>query len=142
MNGPTVALVGIISIALGLITSILVFGIKLGALQLKVETMWEFLTRRAYAEFINKGLGAMSSPIEITPKGLIMIMPFIEKFLPFWSSLLAKNPSITDGELFLEIERQFGDFLVEQICIPHQLSAGACVIAVIMGCRKKAEERY
>jgi hypothetical protein len=41
------------------------------------------------------------------------------------------HQNITDTELALEIERRFGDQLVQKVCIPHGLFMGACLLIAI-----------
>ena len=43
---------------------------------------------------------------------------------------------MTNRELFLAIEVQFGDEIVQEVCIPHGLLAGSCILAAIAVCRE------
>jgi hypothetical protein len=60
-------------------------------------------------------------------------MPFLEKFLPLYKKLAAIGAS--EAEMFLVFEREFGDFIVQQICIPNGLTQGACLVAIIRTCK-------
>ena len=47
----------------------------------------------------------------------------------FYAKLGRSN--ITDAELALEIERRFGDQILEKVCIPHGLYMGAGLLIAI-----------
>jgi len=114
---------------------VLYLSYRVGQASIKIDTLWDFIIRRAKVEFVEKGFGVMQSPLAIKAGALKLIEPFVMRVLPFYNDLVDKNPAISDKDLFIELEMKFGDDLVKQVCIPHNLTAGACMILVIEGCR-------
>lgn len=148
-------LVGVLTGLLSLASVVYLAGVKMSALQasiacllgldvttaelrVKVDTLWDFLMRRAKAEAVQVGWGAMGSPIHLTTAGFEMIRPFLNKFLPVYAELVARNAS--EQEVWMTLENRFGDEIIEQICIPGKVSAGACMIAIIESCKLARRE--
>ncbi|SRR5258706_11710698 len=121
--------------ALTLVCQIVYLSYRLGQISIKVETLWDFIIRRAKAEFVQKGFGFINSPLQLSAESLAAIQPFVLRVVPFYVDLLKRRPDITEKELFLEFEQTFGDELIQTICIPYNLNAGACVILLIEGCK-------
>jgi hypothetical protein len=108
----------------------------IGQLQARVDILLGFLFRRGEAEATQKGWGRFNSPFALTVDGLSAIMPFLDKFIPLYAELAARNA--TEPEMFLEFESRFGDFIVQKICIPNGVSTGACLVSIIKACRASA----
>ena len=99
---------------------------KLAKLEVKVDTMWDFQMRRAMAEAVTKGVATMNSPLTIDEKTAMdwlgnLVLPLREFYGRFGKNL-------TDRDLMLAIERQFGNQIVRQVCVPHGLKDGSCLI--------------
>ena len=128
------------AIALGTLFLLLISGFanvsyRLGNLTLKVDTIWGFLIRRAHVDLLKIGWGEAHSPVTINARGLAAVEPFLDKFLPFYIQLISKNPKISNQEMFQQFEIEFGDFIMEKICIPNKISEGACILAIMQACR-------
>jgi hypothetical protein len=117
------------------------FATRLARMELKVDTVWDFLIKRARVEVVNVGWGQMQSPLVLNSATLTAIMPFVLEVVAFYGEVLRREPAIREADLFIAIERQFGDRIVEQVCIPHGVNLGACLIAVIEACRVEHERR-
>ena len=103
--------------------------LDISSLKIRVDTLTDCLLRRAISEGINKGIITQNSPIAITEQG--------REYFSEELKIELKNYYKTTGyllsykELFLEIERIFGERILKEICIPHNLYASSCVLAAI-----------
>jgi hypothetical protein len=70
-----------------------------------------------------------SSPILVTDEAKRWLGDLLPLLREFYAKLGRRN--ITEAELALKIERQFGDQLVQKVCIPHGLFMGACLLIAI-----------
>ncbi len=118
----------ILSIVLGSLALLGVgytLSVRLAKLELKVDTIWEFLIRRAFSEAIQKGIATLNSPVVVTQAAKAMMDPLAFALRTFY---INHGHHLTDTELMMEIERQFGDEILHKICIPNGFLAGACLV--------------
>lgn len=47
---------------------------------------------------------------------------------PLKDFYLSMGRHMSEGELYLEIERRFGDEIMRKVCIPHGFNLGACLL--------------
>jgi hypothetical protein len=111
-------------------------GIKMATLSVKVETMWSFMMKRAISEAVNNDLMKHNSPLEITAKGYNYIQPMAQEMWKYYEKNTATSSKLNDADLALAIERDFGERLLKEICIPNNLLFGECVILAIEAVRK------
>jgi len=113
----------------GTIIAFIVFIIRSSArfakLELKVDTMWGFQMRRAMSEVVDKGIGTMNSPLVFNDDARKRLEPLKDALIRFYQML---PPTTSDGEVLLAIEKDFGDDLLDRVCIPCGLSHGACLL--------------
>ena len=61
----------------------------------------------------------------------------MKDLLPPIRELYAKlGRRISDAELAMEIERQFGDRILHEVCIPRGLYMGACLLIAIQAVKE------
>ena len=104
--------------------------VKIAKMEVKVDTLWDFMMRRARVEAVTKGFATLNSPIVVAPEAIKWadhILPPIKEF--YLNELASKNP--TENELAMEIERRFGNKIMEEMCIPRGLQMGSCLLIVI-----------
>lgn len=101
---------------------------RIGRLELQVETMWGFLTRRARVDGEIGGLFSVNSPIALTDKGRALLGPLGPALKALY---LAQGANVSDKDFMLIIERELGERLVREVCVPHNYYAGACLIAAL-----------
>lgn len=102
---------------------------KLGRLEVKVDTLWDFMVRRATSEAVIKGAGSLNSPFILSEVARSWFALDLQEklqndYIEFW---MGKE----DKEIFLEIEKKYGERLLKEVCIPNHLFSGACVMAAI-----------
>jgi len=100
-------------------------GQRLALIEDKVNTMWAFQMRRAMSEVVESGAGTKNSPLIFTEQAREAFGPFKKQLVEFYKTLPA---TMDDSEVLLEIERKFGDVLLDNVCIPFKLSHGACLL--------------
>ncbi len=115
-------------ISSGAIAFIFNLGARLARMELKTDTIWEFQIRRAMSEVVQNKIGTMNSPIVIKEEVKEWIGEIKYKLRDFYRKL---GRNMTDKDLLLEIERNFGDELLSKVCIPHELSQGACLLIAL-----------
>lgn len=98
---------------------------RLNRLESKVETIWEFQLRRATIEAVQHGIGKMNSPLVISQEAKEWMGELAVRLREFYRRL---GRTLTNSELALEIERRYGQEIVEKVCIPHGIFQGACLL--------------
>ena len=114
-----------LSACVSLLGYIIKMSAKFGRLELKVDTMWAFQMRRAMSEVVESGIGSLNSPLIFNEDAKRALDPLRSELVNFAAKL---QINISDGELLLEIEHEFGDRLLMQVCVPCKLSHGACLL--------------
>ncbi len=51
-----------------------------------------------------------------------------------------QNSNLTDRDLYIQIERHFGNRLLLDVCIPNEMHTGECVVAAIYLLRTKGKK--
>jgi hypothetical protein len=117
---------------LSLIGVVWLAAFKLSAIETKIDKLWkdnetwtDFHVRRSWSEIYGKGIATRNSPLHVAPETREWIAPLADKLNAFYNRI---GRNMTQRELFLEIERNFGDQLLNEVCIPRGLSQGACII--------------
>ncbi len=101
---------------------------RFGALELKVDTMWGFQMRRSMSEVITSGVGKTNSPLVFTDLAIHALDPIRERLVDWYKGTKSK---ISDADLLLGIEQNFGDDIVKMVCVPCGISYGACLIIAL-----------
>ncbi len=128
MNVETGTLVTIVINLVALFGAALHFYARIAKLELKVDTIWEFIMRRALSEGVAKNVFKVNSPVRITSEASVWFAPIAEELRNFYNSFSNRK---SDGEMMLEIERKFGEQIAREICRPHNLVAGSCLRAAL-----------
>ena len=77
-----------------------------------------------------------NSPFRITDEAKRWLGDLLPPLMEFYAKLDRRK--ITDAELALEIERRFGDQILEKVCMPHGLYMGACLLIAIAALKEPA----
>ncbi len=102
---------------------------KIARIELKVDTLWDFIIRRAVGETISKGLGSFNSPFEVHENICELVRPYV----PQIEAKLGKDKlkKISNRDLFIYIEKNYGEMFFAKICAPYGFNKGACVLATM-----------
>ena len=99
-----------------------------GRLSLKVETMWQFTLRRGMSEAVSKGFATMNSPFIVGPEARRRMEPLMPALRNVYRAL---GSSASDVDLMVAIERDHGDKILTEVCIPCGFFMGACLAIAI-----------
>lgn len=108
--------------------SLFVFSLvaRLSRLELKTETIWDFLIRRAVSEGLGKGALEMNSPVRATEAAKQWIPAELRDELQRFYASRCNKMSLP--QLMMAIEREYGDIILREVCIPRGLASGACLV--------------
>ncbi len=123
---------------ISLLGVIWISAVKLTTIEVKVETIWSFLMKRALSEALIQGVATRNSPVRVTDDAKRWMTPLMPAIRDFYAKLGRRN--ITDAELALEIERRFGDRILHEVCIPHGLYMGACLLIAVQALKEPPPE--
>jgi hypothetical protein len=133
---PSVAaMVGLAGLAVTVIVLFLKLAHRIGGIELKVNTMWDFTIRRGEAELVLAGLGTKHSQVVLNVETLDKIMPFIIEIIVFYGVQMKQKSPPNERDLYILIEQQFGDRIVDTICIPNKITVAGCLVAVMAACK-------
>ncbi len=93
-----------------------------------VATLLEMMKRNAMTEAVVKGLATMNSPFLITQQARDCYKTIAVDLKDFYRKV---GVHMTPNELFLEMQRRFGDRLLREVCIPMELISNACIVIAI-----------
>ena len=101
----------------------------------KLETMWDHFMLSTKNELVEKGMAKMNSPLGFTPGARQILADMVVNLVTFYLTITEAKPDITEMELFMEFDKEFGDLLVNKLTKTHGLSRGACLVMAIGVCR-------
>lgn len=111
---------------------------RLASLEVKVDTMWTFQLRRGISESLQQGVFTKNSPLQITDHARVWMSSLV---IDLQNTYRDKRwTKLRDPDLAEIIEREFGERLLHEVCIPRSLSMGACLI-MAMKIAREAEEK-
>ena len=99
-------------------------------LETKLNICWDFVMRRATSEGVNMGvlIAPAEAPVTATDEARSWFDGMKTELRSFYRTT---GKALSERQLFVEIERRFGDRLLHEICIPHGMIAGACIWAAL-----------
>lgn len=127
-NEQITAICALIASVLSFLGIVYLAGVKIARLELQVNTIWDFLMRRALGESVQKGLGTMNSPITFNEDAKKLFNSMSSDLKNFYKTL-SKN--LSHSELLQRLERNFGDKILREICIPNNLTHGSCLLIAL-----------
>jgi len=98
---------------------------RLSKVEVHTTTLWEFVLRRGMAEAIQKGAATMNSPIRLTAEAIEWMaglsIELREAYEDRWKDL-------DDVALSVAIEKEFGERITVEVCLPHNITNSACLL--------------
>lgn len=98
----------------------------------QINIINKFILRMAMAEAVEKGGGKVNSPFTISRDANEWFKPIAKELRRLRKSLTnvwGREPS--DAEMFYAIEKRYGKWLLDNICIPHGYDSGGCIAMAI-----------
>ena len=129
-----------VSMSFGTLLGLLIFAMKLGALQLKVDTMWEFTLRRAKSEAVALGFATLNSPLLVKPETKHRMAAVLPALRDVYFNRGGKK--LSNSALALELERHHGDKILKEVCIPCGMFLGACLVIAVQILREEDPDLY
>lgn len=118
--------------SLGVVLSLLgllwLLAVKMTKLEVKVDTMWGMLLKRAIVEGVSLGVMEVHSPVRLINHSADMLDAMAQELRDCYQKRWSK---LGEKELALAIESEFGTRLVKDVCIPNQISFGVCIIIAV-----------
>lgn len=110
---------------------------KIAVIEDRVQTLWLAWLRRGIVEGIHNDMFTVNSPTHLLPKSARMFATMITD-LRAWYRLLP-DP-MTDPEIQERIEKQFGERIVKEVCIPNNIHNASCLHSALELCRIAEED--
>ena len=98
---------------------------RIARIEVKVDTLWDFQMRRAVAEAVTKGVASVNSPVKVNGHAMKWAACLADELQSFYARA---GSHLCDRDLYIELERQFGDRILMNVCIPKGISHGACLL--------------
>lgn len=98
---------------------------RIARIEVKVDTLWDFQMRRAVAEAVSKGVATINSPLKVTGHAMKWAACLADELQSFYARV---GSDLCERDLYIELEREFGDRLLMNLCIPKGVSHGACLL--------------
>lgn len=112
-------------------------GVKYARIELKTNTMWDFIMAGAKVEARLQGVIQAHSPLRLRRDVAAQFGELGRQIKKWYVENSLKRKS--DSELSLLLVTVFGDALVEQVCLPLGLNMAIALMAAIQLCREEDE---
>jgi len=122
------AIINSITSAAGILGVIWLAAVKVTRIEVKVDTMWGMLLKRAVVEGVHTGLMELKSPVKLVNDSGRMLEAMADDLRVFYR---AKCVGLDEPVAALMIEKEFGTRLATEICIPNNISMGVCIIIAL-----------
>jgi hypothetical protein len=113
------------------------FSSRFAALELKANTVWDYLMRRGEAEGLRVGALTKNSPVSLTDGARERLAP-LEADLKAWYRRAGRK--LVDRDLSAALEKEFGQRIADWVAVPHGLHQGTCLLAAVLLCREVDSE--
>lgn len=117
-----------IGLVLTILSLIWFAAVKMTRVEVKVDTMWGMLLKRAVVEGVHMGLMEVNSPIRLINNSGQILQHMEGELREFY----IKNCSnCSESTAALLIEKEFGSRLAQDVCIPNKISMGVCILIAL-----------
>ena len=100
-----------------------------------LNTIALFHQRKGFVAAVNRGMVDNSGPTyQLTEEWRERLEP-LKKVLQHWY-LKEGFRQDDEGKLFWAIERKFGEKILQEVCLPHNLQNAECLVAAVLLCRE------
>lgn len=113
-----------------------VFADRLLQLETRIETLWDFQLRRAAVEAVQRGVATVNSPLKFSAEAKSWLGDMADELRSYYRQFGA---GLSRTRLAEEIERRWGRRIVDEVCVPHGLLQGACLLLAMEVASEGAE---
>ena len=103
---------------------------RVAKMEVKIDTLWEFIMSRGTLEALAKGLATKNSPVKVNPDVEASIGEFATELKVFYKTK-ARKARLSDAQLAFEIQKKYADKIIEKFCIPYNINEGACLALAV-----------
>lgn len=132
--GPETHVTLSVATAIGLAVMIWRSSAQLSELKTRMDVVWDYLMRRGQAEGIHIGAMTRNSPLSLTDDGRGWFTGELGEKLVNWYRVRGKG--LSERDLYLGIEKEFGEVIAREVCVPKGVHAGACLAAAVLFCHE------
>lgn len=134
MVAPEVNFVISTTTAVAVVGAIWRLASKIATTDVKVNTLWDYHIRRSVVAGLNNETLRVNSPIQATTKGEEWFKDVSEDLLK-WYKTCSNCKSMSDRDLFVAIEKEFGKRITSEIAIPNNVHPGEAIAIAVALCR-------
>ena len=109
------------------------FSTQIAAISVKIDTLWDFHMKRGQIEGLHMGAMTRNSPLSLTQVARDWFTS-LEADVKTWYRKTDKR--VSDRDLFVLLEKEFGQRITDEICIPHQITREVCLAGAVLICRE------
>jgi hypothetical protein len=97
---------------------------QLGRYTERVNTMWQSFLTRSVAEGVKRGMLEVHSPVRLVNDSGNALQSMAEEL----RALHQANPKLSETDLSLLIQKNFGARLLHDVCLPNDIPYGVCLV--------------
>lgn len=94
----------------------------------RIDALWDFILRRGAAEAIQKGVATMNSPVRVIDDARKWLHGMADELRHYY---VQTGHLLSPARLASEIASRWGKRLFTEVCIPHGIGEGACLLIAI-----------
>jgi len=94
----------------------------------KINVIIDMLIRNAKTEAVVKGLATINSPLTVTDDARKLFDPMAAELRCYYKEI---GIHMSENELFLDVQKRFGDRIFKDICLPLGIMNNACITLAI-----------
>lgn len=106
---------------------------RLAKMELMTQTMWDVLIKGAIVEARQRGAILTQSAAKLDDKIVIQFGEFGAQLRGFYAT--NNLQSLSDNEVMLILAREFGNELVERVCLPLGLNLATALVLAVHICK-------
>jgi hypothetical protein len=104
-------------------------GERIAKIEVKVETLWDFLFRRSVSEAVVRGLAEVNSPLNVPASVRCLFDPLKDDLRVVYSEMSV--PGVTVRDLLARIDAKLGNRILSEVAIPNGMTHDACLLIAV-----------
>ena len=101
---------------------------RLGDTEHRIDALWDFTLRRGMAEALQKGVATMNSPVKVTDAARQLLSGIADELQDFYEQ---SGKGLSRPRLAALIAARWGPRLFKEVCMPHNIDEGTCLLIAI-----------
>lgn len=92
----------------------------------RIDVLWDMTMRHATVEALERGLIDQHGSVRAAPKK--WVDPIAAELQSYYR---AHGTGLTDSQLSEEVEKRWGEWLLQTVCVPHRMTKSAALLLAI-----------